>query len=360
MGIERVTGQAGRLEFRPKKNSVSSVSYVVNIPPFMNLLLRSPNWLGDAVIGLPAVQALRKGLPGGSRISVLTPGKLADFWKIIPGIDAVVPTDPNIWITADTLRSLHFDTALVFPNSLRTGFEPWLAGIPRRIGFKGHQRKWLLTDVVPKYNRARGLRHQAWDYLDLAATLLGNSKSQDPNPKEIPDFSPIPASTVHHPRSSSPYLALCPGAEYGPAKRWPADRFAAAANRIARDRGLEVILLGAEGDRPACMEVSRSLDVPHRNLAGETTLGGFLAWLAHASFVLCNDSGAMHVAALFGRPGAAVFGSTEPRLTGPITHSVAVVRQHVPCSPCFLRECPIDFRCMNGVNVDHVLQLPIS
>jgi len=321
----------------------------------MNLLLRSPNWLGDAVIGLPAVQALRGKLPAGSRLSVLTPAKLADFWKVIPGIDAVIPTDPNLWITADAVRSFHFDAALIFPNSLRTGLEPWLAGIPRRIGFKGHQRKWFLTDTVPKYSRARGLRHQAWDYLDLAATLLGKTKSQDPNPKDIPDFSPVSPSSVIRPPSSTPYLALCPGAEYGPAKRWPATRFAAAANRIARDRGLEVILLGAEGDRPACLEVARSLDIPHRNLAGETTLAGFLAWLAHAAFVLCNDSGAMHVAALFGRPGAAVFGSTEPRLTGPITDSIAVVREHVPCSPCFLRECPIDFRCMNGVTVDHVI-----
>jgi len=329
----------------------------------MNLLLRSPNWLGDAVIALPAVQALQRSLPQGSRISVLTPGKLADFWKIIPGIEHVLSVDPNLWITADSLKPHHFDTALIFPNSLRTAVEPWLAGIPRRIGFKGHQRRWFLTDVVPKYSRAQGLRHQSRDYLDLAATLLGNPKSQDPNPKEIQNpkskiqnFVPLqPSSAIPRP-SSSAYLAVCPGAEYGPAKRWPAERFAAAANGIAIEKNLEVILLGAEGDRAACHEVARSLTVPHRNRAGETSLQEFLASLAHADYVLCNDSGAMHVAALFGRPGAAVFGSTEPRLTGPITDSIAVVREHVPCSPCFLRECPIDFRCMTSVTVDHVLQ----
>lgn len=315
----------------------------------MNLLLRSPNWLGDAVIGFPAVQALRQSLPPGSRISVLTPAKLAGFWEVLPGIDAILPVDPNLWITADTLKSHHFDTALIFPNSLRTGLEPWLAGIPRRIGFPGHRRKWFLTDVVRKYSNARGLRHQTRDYLDLAATLLGNSN-------EIPAFQPIPPSSVLLRPSSVPYLALCPGAEYGPAKRWPADRFAAAANQIAAERKLEVILLGAEGDRPAARDVARALTVPHRNLAGETSLRDFLAWLGHADYVLCNDSGAMHVAALFGRPGAAIFGSTEPRLTGPITDSITIVREHVPCSPCFLRECPIDFRCMNGVTVDHVLR----
>jgi heptosyltransferase-2 len=161
--------------------------------------------------------------------------------------------------------------------------------------------------------------------------------------------------------SQAPCLALCPGAEYGPAKRWPAERFAAAANRIAAARGLgEVILLGAEGDRPACMEVARNLTIPHRNLAGQTPLHEFLAWLAHAGFVLCNDSGAMHVAALFGRPGVAVFGSTEQRLTGPITDSIRVVREHAPCSPCFLRECPIDFRCMTAVTTDHVVAAALA
>jgi heptosyltransferase II len=322
----------------------------------MNLLLRSPNWLGDAVIGLPTMQALQRSLPQDSRISVLTPGKLADFWKIVPGIEHVLPVDPNLWITADSLKPHSFDTALIFPNSLRTAAEPWLAGIPRRIGFKGHQRRWLLTDIVPKYSRARGLRHQSLDYLDLAATLLGNPNEIENRKSKIENFVPLlPSSAIPRP-SSSAYLALCPGAEYGPAKRWPPERFAAAANRIAKEKSLEVVLLGAEGDRNACHEVARSLTVPHRNLAGETSLKEFLASLAHADYVLCNDSGAMHVAALFGRPGAAIFGSTEPRLTGPITDSIAVIREHVPCSPCFLRECPIDFRCMNAVTVDHVLQ----
>lgn len=316
----------------------------------MNLLLRSTNWLGDAVMGVPAVQTLRAALPGGSRLSVLAPAKLADFWRILPGIDAVIPVDPNLWITADSLRPHGFDTALIFPNSLRTALEPWLADIPRRIGFKGHHRSCLLTEHVPRHSRAEGLRHQSLDYLDLVhAVALQNPKST------IHNFQALPSSLLPAP-SSVPYLALCPGAEYGPAKRWPAARFAAAANALLRLHGWdEVVLLGAEGDRAVCAEVARGLEVPHRNLAGETALRDFMAWLAHAAYVLCNDSGAMHVAALFGRPGAALFGSTEHRLTGPVTGSIRVVREHAPCSPCFLRECPIDFRCMTAVTVEHVL-----
>jgi heptosyltransferase-2 len=319
----------------------------------MNVLLRSPNWLGDAVIALPAVRALRDRLPSGSRLTILTPSKIAALWELIPDIDNVLAVDPNIVITADTLRPHAFDTALLFPNSLRTALEAWLAGIPRRIGFPGHHRRWFLTDTLSRHSRADGLRHQSLDYLDLVATLLADHAAFKNRKSEIGNFPPLPTSLLPAPSSVS-YLVLCPGAEYGPAKRWPAGHFAAAANRIAAQRSLEVILLGAEGDRPACTEVAHSLTVPHRNLAGETSLRDFLAWLAHADYILCNDSGAMHVAALFGRPGTALFGSTEPCLTGPITNSITVVREHVPCSPCFLRECPIDFRCMHAISVDRV------
>jgi heptosyltransferase-2 len=317
----------------------------------MNLVVRSSNWLGDAVIAVPAVRALRRGLPAGARLTLLAPPKIAALWHCIDGVDAVLEVDDNPAITADRLRAQRFDAAILFPNSLRTALEVWLARIPRRVGFPGHRRSWLLTDSVPRPSRAAGIRHQMEDYLDLASHVPGglpeSALRRDallaPQPCRLP--RPAPGR----------WLAVCPGAEYGPAKRWPAPRFAAAAQATAQARGWDIVLLGAEGDRPACAEVARHLTVPSLNLAGATTLREFLAWLGHAEAVLCNDSGAMHVAALFGRPGAAIFGSTEPRLTGPITPSVRVLREHVPCSPCFLRECPIDFRCMTGVTVDHAL-----
>jgi len=311
----------------------------------MNLVVRSSNWLGDAVISVPAIRALSRGLPAGSRLSVLTPPKLAALWSCIQGIDAVLMVDENPAITADTLKAGAFDAALVFPNSLRTALEPWLAGIPRRTGFAGHRRSWLLTDRVPRHSRAAGLRHQMEDYLDLAGHIPGglHGRALDRRVLLAPEPCVLPRPDPGR------WLAVCPGAEYGPAKRWPAGRFAAAAHAAATTRGCCIVLLGAEGDRPACAEAARALGGGVRNLAGATSLAEFLAWLGHAEAVLCNDSGAMHVAALFGRPGAAVFGSTEPRLTGPITPSVRVFREHVPCSPCFLRECPIDFRCMAAV-----------
>lgn len=317
----------------------------------MNLVVRSSNWLGDAVISVPAVRALRRGLPPGSRLSILTPAKTAALWHCIDGVDAVLEVDDNPAITADLLRAHRFDAALLFPNSLRTALEPWLARIPRRIGFPGHHRAWLLTDRVARPSRSSGLRHQMEDYLDLAAHLPGGLPLAALRRESLlaPQPCPLPRP------SPGRWLAVCPGAEYGPAKRWPAERFAAVAQPLAAAHDWDIVLLGAEGDRPACAAVARHLSRPALNLAGATTLREFLAWLGHAESVLCNDSGAMHVAALFGRPGAAVFGSTEPRLTGPITPSVRVLREHVPCSPCFLRHCPIDFRCMTAVTVDRVV-----
>lgn len=317
----------------------------------MRLVVRSPNWLGDAVMAVPALTALRRGLGPDARLDVLAPASIAPLWNTVKAVNHVLPVDPNIEITAATLRPNSYQAALLFPNSLRAALEVWRAGIPRRVGFAGHHRRAFLTDVVPGHDRRTGIRHQTLDGLDLAAHVPGG----------LPEVAcaglfPFPPIPCPLPRPSpGSWLALCPGAEYGPAKRWHAPRFAETANTLAQANGWEVILLGAAGDAASCAAVTRHLRVPHRNLAGATTLTEFLAWLGHAAHVLCNDSGAMHVAALYGRPGAAIFGSTEPRLTGPITSAIRVVRQHVPCAPCFLRQCPIDFRCMDAVTVAHVL-----
>ncbi|MFQ3671886.1 MAG: glycosyltransferase family 9 protein, partial [Verrucomicrobiia bacterium] len=153
------------------------------------------------------------------------------------------------------------------------------------------------------------------------------------------------------------YLAVCPGAEYGPAKRWGAERFAAAAGRLRQVLGVEgVVILGGAKDEGEAGQVARRLGSVARQLAGRTSFEAFLRWLAGARLVLCNDSGAMHLAALLGVPSVAVFGSTEPALTGPLGGRVAVVREHVGCSPCFLRECPLDLRCMEQVEVERVVR----
>jgi len=149
---------------------------------------------------------------------------------------------------------------------------------------------------------------------------------------------------------------ICPGAEYGTAKRWPADRYARLANILGKSRKIHIVLSGGDNDREVCRSISEQLDVPFTNTAGRTSLREFLSLCAHTKLILCNDSGAMHAASLFQTPGVALFGSTEPRWTGPISDSIKVLQEDVPCNPCFLRECPIDFRCMQQLSEDRVLE----
>ncbi|MDR0533473.1 MAG: lipopolysaccharide heptosyltransferase II [Verrucomicrobiales bacterium] len=323
-----------------------------------NLLLRSPNWLGDAVMTLPAVQQLAIS---GCKPAILCPEKLTDFWRLIPQIREVIPVQARIRATAKSLRPKKFDAAIIFPNSLKTGLEPFLAGIPKRYGFHGHNRRWLLTRSWPHPSQVKGYVHHANHYLHLLQQL--EQTSTDPSHQSLqleqitntPRFSPVPKpapSTL----TTKPYLALCPGAEYGPAKRWLTERYAQTVNRIRAKHDLEVLVLGTKGDQEIASRLKIQCSKPIRDLTGKTTLAEFLTLIANSRLALCNDSGAMHVAAMFGTPAVAVFGSTEPRLTGPLGDSVTVIREHVPCSPCFLRECPLDNRCMLAISVQQVTE----
>ena len=315
------------------------------------ILLRSPNWLGDAIMTLPAVQALQAALPPTTKLFVLSPEKLLDFWLLIPGIEQVITTGDSLPATCAELRELEFDSAILFPNSLRTALEAWLGRIPLRYGFTGHWRSWLLTESWPRPRQSRGFIHHQKHYLSLMEHL----KIPVPAAGFKPLAKPAPANN-----GAKPLLAVCPGAEYGPAKRWPPELFAEATRRILEKRDMEVLLLGGPGDIAPGEELMKQATFPVTNKIGKTDLGEFLEIIARASLVLCNDSGAMHAATLFGTPAVAIFGSTEPRLTGPISDSVTVLREHVPCSPCFLRECPIDFRCMKAITPQHVSQAAIS
>jgi len=321
-----------------------------------NVLLRSPNWLGDAVMTLPSVQQLASG---SRQFTMLCPEKLTDFWRLIPQIRETIPVQSKICATARLLRPKKFDIAIIFPNSLKTGLEPFLARIPQRYGFHGHQRRWLLTGSWSHPSHAKGYVHHANHYLYLLQQLLKSDAdaSHDSLPLDLahgkPRFTPVPKPAPSA-LATKPYLALCPGAEYGPAKRWLTERYAQTVNRIRAKHDLDVVILGTKGDREIAARLKIQCSKPVHDLTGKTTLAEFLALIANSRLALCNDSGAMHVAAMFGTPAVAIFGSTEPRLTAPLGDSVTVIREHVPCSPFILRECPLDNRCMLAISVDQV------
>ena len=302
--------------------------------------MRSPNWLGDAVMALPAVRNL-KIMMGDDLVTVAAPEKIAALWKKCPFVDDVIALKQpkSLPVTVAELREGKFGSAVLLPNSLRTAAEVWQAGIPQRVGYARGGRSLLLTQAIPAPPRNPARMHQRYYYLDLVTSLGGPSDASLPKLRKEPTIVTGWRGLV---------LAICPGAEYGPAKRWPVEYFVTVAKHFMETRKAKIVLLGAPVDMPLAEQFVKMLpDVDNR--VGKTTLPQFIAALVSARLVLCNDSGAMHLASALGVPTLAVFGSTEPQLTGPMGARSRALRHHVPCSPCFLRECPIDFQCMKSI-----------
>ncbi len=309
------------------------------LKPF-RILIRGSNWLGDSVISIPAVRAIKRGRPD-AHITVLAPAKIAAIWRLVPEVDVVLSLgEKSLWSAARLLkREPAFDVGIVFPNSLRVALELWLAGIPRRVGYAGHRRRWLLNQIVRPVERKGPPPHQAEHYLDLARSLGVDA-----------EVGEIALATLGSATSAGQRIGLCPGAEYGPAKRWLAERFAEVAAAV----GGEWVLFGTAKDEEVGRQIAAALGHGCLNLIGKTTLEQLIEELRMCRLLLTNDTGTMHLATLLGVPVVAVFGSTEPSLTGPLGKGNRVVRHQVECSPCFLRECPLDFRCMKAIKADEV------
>ena len=313
------------------------------------VVIRSSNWLGDAVMSVPAVRALKRSNPG-AHVAVLTPEKLADVWRLVAEVDEVIafPSSSGVFRVAKLIRGRGFTDGVIFPNSLRTGLEMWLARIPRRIGYAGHRRRWLLAEVFSETKdvpaNAPG-RHQVHHYLRLAEFLGAQAE-----PDRSFGFPDAAAKEVRAPGTTA-RITVCAGAEYGPAKRWLPERFAEVVRDVSSAATCRWQLVGVAKDRDVAAEIATHCENPVNveNLCGETTLAQLIAILRESDALLTNDTGTMHLATLLGVPAVAIFGSTEPALTGPLGAGHVVVRKRAECSPCFLRECPIDFRCMKEV-----------
>lgn len=315
------------------------------LKPF-RIVVRSSNWLGDAVMTTPAVQAIKRGRPD-AQVTVLVKAKLADYWRRIPEVDAVlcIEKDDSVFAVARKLRAGRFDVVVILPNSIRSALEPWLAGIPRRFGYLAKGRKWLLTaPFKPKKPKTpQPARHQVYHYLALAEWL-----GEETGTPELSAFFP---QTPRPPQPGKPLkIGLCPGAEYGPAKRWMPERFAETANLVSAKTGCEWVLFGVGGDAPVGAEIEAKITGKCTNRIGKTTLAELMDDLGECACLLTNDTGTMHLAAALGVPTVSIFGSTEPQLTAPLGARHRVLRHQVECSPCFLRECPLDFRCMQAVS----------
>ncbi len=327
-----------------------------DLRPF-RLVVRSVNWLGDAVMTLPAIRAMKRTRPD-LQITVACQEKLAGFWKAVPEVDGVLalPLGVGIREAASLLRAGRFDAAVVLPNSLRTGLEAWLAGIPRRVGYRGHFRSALFNQLLERSVRAGDpstARHQVYDYLELAESMGAPKLEPEEWVANRSNGGVLSGSGARR-------VAVCPGAEFGSAKRWFPERFAEVIERVSGTCAVEWVLVGVSKDAPAGEAIEAALPrgkgIVLENWIGRTKLEELLDCLRGCDALLTNDTGTMHLAAMLGVRVVAVFGSTEPRLTGPIGVGHAVLQHRVPCGPCFQRECHLDLECMRGVQAPEVAQ----
>jgi heptosyltransferase-2 len=349
------------------------------------ILIRGVNWLGDAVMSAPAVQAIRHHCPE-AEIALLSQSKLADLWLHHPGINTVLSFSPSetVLAVAKKIAVYRPELVFVFPNSTRSAMEPWLARSPKRIGYGGRMRSIFLSQTVARKPRPRMRKrsvqeieslartaqpraayppeaHHAFDYLDLVESVFGPSPFQNPLLHVAPSEITAARERFSIPLGK-PVIGINPGAEYGPAKRWPLERFIAAALEIQRRLDCRWILFGGKADQSLADEIESALIQKGAgtvfNLSGKTTLRELCAGLKLCGVVIANDTGPMHVAAALGVPVVVPFGSTSPELTGPGTPgsmAAGIVLGQAPCAPCFRRECPIDFRCMRSISVEEIV-----
>jgi lipopolysaccharide heptosyltransferase II len=316
-----------------------------NLKPF-RILIRASNWLGDSVISVPAVRAIKAGRPD-AHVTIAAPEKIASVWKLVPEVDDILPLESKslFSVVKKIRRQAPFEVAILFPNSLRTALEVWLAGIPRRVGFPGHNRRWLLNQIVADEPRRGPIQHQVFHYLRMARDIGA--------PHDLPQLTKfLPRIKTN---GAPAKIGMSPGAEYGPAKRWLPERFAEVALAVGAQRPVQWILFGTAADKETGAAIESALGPHCTNRIGQTTLEQLSAELSECALLLTNDTGTMHLATLLGVPVVAIFGSTEPLLTGPLGNARHIIRHQVECSPCFLRECPIDFRCMKAVSTEEVV-----
>jgi heptosyltransferase-2 len=331
----------------------------VNPSSISRVCVRATNWLGDAVMSLPAIRAIRQVFPH-AHIAVVARPWVADLYAREHSIDRIIPYTAQKGLAAKRafaaqLRQERFEAAILLQNAFDAALITWLAGIPERIGYNRDGRRLLLTQAVPVPETGEIPRHERFYYLELlrrAGLIERFLPNEAIRLDGVDEARAAGAAHLAQLGIVGPAIGVSPGAAYGNAKRWIPERFAAVAKTLAP---ATVLLFGSAGERELCESVAGMLrrdSVDVRNLTGETTLRQFIDLAAACRLFLTNDSGAMHVSSALGVPTVAVFGATDDTTTGPTGPLARVVREHAECSPCLLRECPIDHRCMTAVTVE--------
>jgi heptosyltransferase-2 len=332
----------------------------------MRLMIRATNWVGDAILALPALRAVRAKFPE-AQIAIVARPYVADIYRGQGIADELIPYDVNSehrgWTgrerLATELRAKKFDCALLLQNAFDAAWLAWRAGIPDRIGYARDGRSLLLTKAIPVPKAGEIPTHEKFYYLELLRRAGWVQELQDDTHITLEiseEQSEHAEATLREAgaRVGVPRIAVGAGASYGSAKCWPPDRFAKALEQFTTHNNEDVILFGTHTETEVSAAIAVGVGKPVINLAGKTAIAKLPALLSRCHLFLGNDSGAMHVAAAVGLPVVAIFGPTDPLGTAPVTPRCTIVQQQPYCSPCFLRRCPTDHRCMKAVTVPMV------
>jgi heptosyltransferase-2 len=333
----------------------------------MKIVVRGTNWIGDSIMSIPALRALRQVF-SDAEITLHTRSWAEDIFRDADFIDHLITYDrpqssfAEVRSQARLLREEKFDAAVVFPNSFASALTVRLARIPRRIGYSKESRRILLTDAIdiPAW---RSERHEAFYYLklieELESRVLGTTTASSVEPSisiSISDERKDAARKFLLDKGidlNKPLVAFGPGSTNSMAKRWPAERYAELGDRLA-ETGANILLLGGTDDLDAGDTIAAKTHSKALNLIGKTSLGEATAILSICDLMISNDMGLAHLAPAVGASTIVLFGPTNPVTTRPFSDLAEVIRVDVECSPCMLRECPIDHRCMTRITVDRV------
>jgi len=332
----------------------------------VKILIRATNWVGDAIMALPALRAVRKRFPD-AEIAIVARPYVADIYRDQAICNQLIAYDPKSLHAgisgrerlASELRAQKFDAALLLQNAFDAAWLAWRANIPERIGYARDARSFLLTKAVPLPRHGEIPAHEKFYYLELLhrAGWLDSVQEERFIDLCVPEDQRRSANEFlckYGVRQGALRIAIAAGASYGSAKCWPPTRFAEVANRLQSEADADVILFGTSAEAGVATAISAEMRRPPVDLTGKTAIADLPALLSQCHLFIGNDSGAMHVAAAVGLPVVAVFGPTDPEGTAPVTPRCHIVQQKPYCSPCLLRRCPTDHRCMTAITADMV------
>jgi len=322
------------------------------------IMVRSPNWIGDAVMSTPALGAIRAAFPSSEIVLAANP-VVSELMSPHPFCDRTVVFDKRgshggiagLWKFSRLLAGERFDVAILFQNAIEAAIMVRLAGIKTRAGYGTDGRGILLTHRVRVSKEARRLHHSQY-YLEMLGAL-GIPPAGRGLRLQCTDEEKSWAGGV---LGTGRWAAINPGAAYGSAKRWYPDRFGEVADALASDFGYGTLLVGGPGEAAIGSEIESRMRSKPLNLIGRTSVRQLMALLASVELVITNDSGPMHVAAAFDRPIVALFGPTDYRTTSPLCTRFLLVRKETECAPCLKRRCPTDHRCMGAISATDVLE----